>query len=156
MLHIQTSELAVQSHSPAHSETCEGAGLNSQPAPSSLVNDPAVQVALHNLNFHLRNIDKIADDLVLIAETKVMGRVPNFRFVDDEPAVTAMEPIGTVTDRMLGDVLRNMNNRQAYKPTTPWTYNVAGEIFDASAHKLGKMDTRAAAHVVALVNGGAK
>lgn len=154
MLHIQTPQLAVQSSS-AHGDTCGGAGHPSQPAPP-LYEDPAVQVAFHNLSQSFKNFDKCIDNLVRIAEHKVVGRVPNFRFVDDEPAVTALEPIGTVTDRVLGDVLRNMNDRQAYKPSTPWSYNVAGDVFDARGFKMGNMTPRAAAHVVALVNGGAK
>ena len=154
MLHNQHSKFAVPP-TPAHSDTCGDTGPNaSLPVSPSLLNDPAVQAAFHDLSLSFKNFDKCLDNIERIVSHKTIGRVPNFRFVeDDEPAaVTAMEPIGTVTDRVLGDVLKNMHNRQAYKPSTPWTYKVTGEIVDRRGFTLGKMDTRAAAHVVALVN----
>ena len=82
-----------------------------QPVSASLLNDPAVQSAFHDLSLSFKRFDKCIDDLVRIAEHKTVGRVPNFRFVEDEPVATALEPIGTVVDRVMADVLRNMNKR---------------------------------------------
>lgn len=156
MLYSSPNEIGTASSHRAFADACADTGPFPQPVSASFIQDPAVQVALHDLNQSFKNFDKCIDSLVRITEHKVMGRVPNFRFDEDEPAVTVMEPLGTVTDRVLGDLLSNMINRRVFKPKTPWTFNIAGDVFDLNHVKLGTMAPAAAAHVVAAVNAGAK